>query len=1165
MTVETRPKEVIGIAGGGALGALVRAHDWAATPLGPIGSWPGSLRTAVGILLLSPVPMVLLWGEDGVMIYNDAYAVLAAGRHPALLGSRVREGWPEVAAFNDHVMRVVLAGGTLAYKDQELVLHRSGRPERVWMNLDYSPVPDEGCRPAGVLAVVVETTARVLAERRLVAEAKRQRRILEQAPRFICILRGPDHVIEFANAAFRALFGAREVLGRSLRAAVPDLAGPGVLERLDQVRATGERRAARAARVRLRPGPEGPARDLRLDLVYAPVTDEEGRVVGVLCEGTDVTERHRAQVALRRRSRQLQQLAEAALGVARAPTLAATLDAITRAARRIIGARQAVTSLTGGEERSRAVSALSPDRRCAARGRDLPAPDGTGIDAMVCEQNRPARMSQAELEAHPRRRGVGAQACAPPPMRGWLAAPLIGRDGRNLGLIQLSDRVDGGEFDATDEAMLVQLAQIASASVERMLAEAALRRSEAALGETVSTLDALLAHAPIGFAFFDPQHRYVRLNAVLAEINGLPVAAHLGRSIEEVLPVNAVTVGPALDEVVATGRSLDTLEVDGETPARPGELRSWLTSFFPVFGPDGAVAYVGVTVIDITERRRAEAAVRDLAESLERRVQERTAALAESERRFRAIFDTTFQLTGLAALDGTILVVNRAALEAAGVALAEVVGVKMWDSPWWRDLPEEAARLREGIARVARGAFVRYESRHRLPIGLRSFDFSMKPVLDEAGRPIFLVAEGRDVTDQRRAEEALRQAQKMEAVGQLTGGLAHDFNNLLTGISGSLELLQSRLAQGRVSETGRYIDAAQGAAKRAAALTHRLLAFSRRQTLDPRPIDVNLLIAGMEELIRRTIGPAVSLSVEPDPAPWTILVDPGQLENALLNLCINARDAMPEGGRIVIATAKRELGPGAGDLPPGAYATLTVTDTGAGMSPEVLARAFDPFFTTKPLGQGTGLGLSMIYGFVRQSGGQVRIDSAQGRGTAVALLFPRHHGPARAPEEVPDRAAPPRARDGETVLVVDDEASVRLLVAEVLQDLGYRALEARDGAAGLAQLRAEGRIDLLVTDVGLPGGMNGRQLADAGRVLRPDLKVLFITGYAETTVVGAGDLQPGMEVLTKPFVLEELARRIRGMIAGAPGAGPGAPAALSPPAAPGSGTCGGAPPRPSRP
>ncbi len=382
-------------------------------------------------------------------------------------------------------------------------------------------------------------------------------------------------------------------------------------------------------------------------------------------------------------------------------------------------------------------------------------------------------------------------------------------------------------------------------------------------------------------------------------------------------------------------------------------------------------------------------------------------------------------------------------------------------------------------------------------------------------------------------EEALRQSQKMEAIGQLTGGIAHDFNNLLAGITGSLELLHARINQGRMSETERYISAAQGAARRAAALTHRLLAFARRQTLDPRPTDANRLIGEMEDLIRRTMGPSISAEFVGAGGLWSTLVDPNQLENVLLNLCINARDAMPDGGKLSIETANRwldERGARERDIPAGQYVSLCVSDTGTGMSADIVARAFDPFFTTKPAGTGTGLGLSMTYGFARQSGGQARIYSELGKGTMVCLYLPRHLGVAEDVAVVEKSPNLPRSEHAEIVLVVDDEPTVRMLVTDTLEELGYTWLEASDGASGLQILQSGVRIDLLVTDVGLPGGINGRQVADAARTQRKDLKVLFITGYAENAVLSHGHLEHGMHVLTKPFSMEALTARIRDLL-----------------------------------
>ena len=388
-------------------------------------------------------------------------------------------------------------------------------------------------------------------------------------------------------------------------------------------------------------------------------------------------------------------------------------------------------------------------------------------------------------------------------------------------------------------------------------------------------------------------------------------------------------------------------------------------------------------------------------------------------------------------------------------------------------------------------------------------------------------------TELMQAEEKLRQSQKMEAVGQLTGGLAHDFNNLLAGISGALELLGSRIAQGRLMDVDRYLVTAQGAAKRAAALTHRLLAFSRRQTLDPRPINVNALIESMAELIQRTVGPSIAVKTVPAVNLWPAMVDPSQLENALLNLCINSRDAMYLGGEITIETDNHRVtaqDARAFDIPEGEYLTLCVTDTGTGMPPEVVAKAFDPFFTTKPIGQGTGLGLSMIYGFAKQSGGQVRITSEVGKGTKMCIYLPRHIGAMVTHEDSAIKSAEQTIAADETILVVDDEPTVRMLVTEVLTDLGYTLVEAADSVGGLKVLRSDVSIDLLITDVGLPGGMNGRQMADAAREFRPSLKTLFITGYAESSAIGDRQLESGMQVLTKPFAIDSLIARVREML-----------------------------------
>jgi signal transduction histidine kinase/CheY-like chemotaxis protein len=424
------------------------------------------------------------------------------------------------------------------------------------------------------------------------------------------------------------------------------------------------------------------------------------------------------------------------------------------------------------------------------------------------------------------------------------------------------------------------------------------------------------------------------------------------------------------------------------------------------------------------------------------------------------------------------------------------------------------------------------EGQERLRLALEAMVAERTRELVEANDKLRTEAEERE-----RIEEELRQAHKMEAVGQLTGGLAHDFNNLLAGISGSLEMIRMRTAQGRMTELGRYIAAALSSVGRAAALTHRLLAFSRRQTLDPKAIGVDGLVGSMEDLFRRTVGPSILIETKLASGLWPVLCDPNQLENALLNLVINACDAMPDGGHLVIETANAALdeehaassdGP-LGNVPAGEYVALSVTDTGTGMSPTIMTRVFDPFFTTKPLGQGTGLGLSMIYGFVQQSGGHIDLRSEVGQGTTVTIYLPRHLGAVDGAAEVDTVVGLP-LKGSAVVLVVEDELPIRMVIADVLSDLGYTVLEASDGRSGLKILEAGTLIDLLITDVGLPGGTNGRQLADAARQRRPDLKVLFITGYAESAAVRNGLMEQGIQVMTKPFALEALAAKIQGIL-----------------------------------
>ena len=615
--------------------------------------------------------------------------------------------------------------------------------------------------------------------------------------------------------------------------------------------------------------------------------------------------------------------------------------------------------------------------------------------------------------------------------------------------------------------------------------------------------------------------------------SGLLEPDALGCRFAEVFPI------PAALPMLATARAGESLVREYVAFTRPTGEAAWCNLMLsPVRDEDGAVGGVLVLCNDITERVRQERAHR------------------ADELRYQALFESMDEgFCVIEFFDGPngpdsdyIHIMANAAYE-RHAGIPNVVGQTLRAM-----VPDEAdawvarygAVLRTGEPirfeqeLVATGRHLELSSFRIEPPELKQVavlfqDVTARKRAEAELRGLNETLESRiaqALTERERTEEALRQAQKMEAVGQLTGGLAHDFNNLLAGISGAFEMIASRLAQGRAADVDRYLAAGQGAARRAAALTHRLLAFSRRQTLAPRPVVINRLMADFVELVRRTVGPSIHVEVIASAGLWPTLVDANQLENALLNLCINARDAMPDGGRITLETRNRWLDERVArehGLDPGQYVSVSVSDTGTGIDKATLERVFDPFFTTKPLGQGTGLGLSMVYGFARQSNGHVRINSELGHGTIVCLYLPRHLGEEEVEDE-PPAAAASQAHPDQTVLVVDDEPTVRMLVVDALAELGYACLEAPDGAAGLRLLQSGRRIDLLITDVGLPGGLNGRQVADGARAVLPDLKVLFITGYAENAVLNHGHIEQGMEVLTKPFAIGDLAGRVDRML-----------------------------------
>ncbi len=779
--------------------ALIRDFDWGNTALGPIEQWSAPLRTVVGMLCRAPNPMALLWGADGIMIYNDAYAVIAGKRHPAMLGSKVREAWPEAADFNDHIMTEGLAGRSLSYRDLAMDIARNGEREQAWFNLDYAPVwGDDDC-PAGVIAFVTETTGRIQ-DNAALRQSEEQFRVFAQAM--------PNHV--WAARADGFIYWLNDQ-SYSYTGAAPDT------------------------------------------------------VTGINAWG----------------------------------------------------------------------NVVHPD--------DLPV----------------------------------ATAC-------WRTALATG---------------------------------------------------------TVYETEFRIRRADGNYGWF------------------------------------LVRAEPVRDE--------------------SGKVISW----------------VG-TNTDIDALRETENALRIANDTLEAQVNARTAELQAKEARLRTVFETSFGFQGLLDPDGRLLDANATSLTAIDSALDDIAGLSFWETPWFAGTPGMDETIRDAVALVARGGVVRQELLINLPVGgWRWFDFVLRPIFSTQGDVIAIVPEALETTERRAAEEALRQSQKLEAMGQLTGGVAHDFNNLLTPIIGTLDLLSRREIGGEREQ--RLIGGGLQSAERAKMLVQRLLAFARRQPLQPQPVDVAALIASMSDLIASTSGPRIHIDM--DIAAWlpAATAEVNQLEMALLNLAVNARDAMPEGGTLTIAAATADIIDGAvPGLAAGRYVKITVSDTGTGMDEHTRRHAIEPFFSTKGIGKGTGLGLSMVHGLASQLGGALNISSKLGLGTSIELLLP-----ATAASVVPiDQPTDPAdaAIGAGTVLLVDDEDPVRQTTAEMLIELGYHVIEAHSGEAAI-ELIDQHAIDMIVTDH-LMGGMTGTALIEHVRQTAPNLPVLVISGYADAAGIAAD-----VPRLTKPFRSAELA------------------------------------------
>jgi PAS domain S-box-containing protein len=847
---------------GGEMGRRISEHDWGATALGPINSWSGSLRAIVGFLVHSPIPIVMLWGQEGIMIYNDAYSIFAGDNHPRILGCKVREGWPEVADFNDNVMKVGLQGGTLVYKDHLLRLNRTGEFEDVWMNLDYSPTYDDEGKPAGVLAIVVETTALV--------ESAKALRESEARLRFLDTL----------GKRTAASADADEILAITTRA-------------------VGE----------------------QMGVSICSYADMDGDQEGFTIRG----------------------------------------DWWREGSASVVGRYKLSDFGTPAAERLRAGRPLVINDRSELSSDAVAIYQQLGIEATIC-------------------------------------VPLV-KDQRLTALMAIHDR-HPRNWSVNDLSMIREVTDRSWAHIERVALEAE-----------------------------------VRSNA---------------------------------------------------------------------------------------ER------LRELNETLEKRVNERSAALERSQTQFRLLVQgVTDYAIFMLDTEGHVSSWNAGAERIKGYAPHEIIGRHF--SSFYTEEDLAAGEPSRALATARRdGTFVAEGWRQRKDGTCFRASVVIDAIHDDEGELIGFAKITRDVTAREEAQhelevarEALFQSQKMEALGQLTGGISHDFNNLLAAIISGLELLRKRVSDD--PQITLLIDTSIKAAERGTALTQRMLAFARRQELKAEPVRIPSLVADMTELLQRALGPNFVLETRLSGDLPSVSADLNQLEMALLNLVVNARDAMPGGGIIKIDARERHVRPGEiSAMPAGSYVCLTVTDNGSGMDATTLARATEPFFTTKGTGKGTGLGLSMVHGYLHQLGGAFQIESELGSGTTAYAWLPVAGVEARQTTSLVDgdeeeEPVPSRRK----ILVIDDDGLILMNTVALLEDLGHVALDATSGREALALFEQHYDIDLLITDQIMPG-MSGCEVVALILEQRPELPVILATGYGEIPP----ELEPKIIRLNKPFTQAALTRAI---------------------------------------
>jgi PAS domain S-box-containing protein len=1096
---------------------------------------PHQLARAEAEAAQQALDALLAYIPEGISISSgpDVHVDRISARGMALLGRNVDELTGQSALRQNDVWEVYRPGSDVPLPPGERPLARATRTGDVTLSealivrradgallnllCNSGPIRDATGAVTGAVMAWRDVSELHRAQSLIRDSEERMRAVLLQIPAAIFIVEAPDGRVTFKSRLLDDVLGSPDSDLERARTALRGWAvhkdgSPYALDEYPSRRALLYGETVHAEPMAYW---RGDGRLIDLELYAGPVHNASGEIVAAVAVAMDVTERRLAEA----RQAFLLELQD------RLRAITDPREILTAAATHL--GRHLGAARIGYSE-------IQPDDETLliTNGYVDGAPPVNGLFPLtmfgahhVAQMRQGQTIVYDDVQADERgARGFGLALGA----RAHVSVPLV-RDGRYTGSLYVT-HCKPYTWSPAEVAMIEEVAARIWDAAERSRAEARLRESE-------ERLRLVLESTGLGSWEYDPITKRTIRSARHDAIFGYAEPAtdwSFERFKEHVHEADRALVEEGFRAAVEHSGNWD---VECRVIRADGSRRWVQVRATPHRGIDGQVVRLLGTVADITDRKQAEEAA------------------IETAAKFESFAQTMPSMVWTSLPDGRIDWFNARVPEYSGIAEDE-----MKPDGWSPVHPDDvAASVALWQDALSSGQPYTTEYRIRRHDGMYRWHITRAvPIRGADGAITHWIGTSADIEDQKNSERALaelnatleqqvrertaellaaeatlRQSQKMEAVGQLTGGLAHDFNNLLTGITGSLELLANRVRQGKVTGLERYLNMAQEAARRAAALTHRLLAFSRRQTLDPTPTDINKLVQGMDELIRRTVGPAVTVRVAGAAGLWPVLADANQLENALLNLCLNARDAMPDGGALTIETGNRVLEDSEAkslELQAGDYVSLSVSDTGGGMTADIIARAFDPFFTTKPIGEGTGLGLSMVYGFVRQSGGQARIYSEPGHGAKVCLYLPRYAGDDPVYEQSAGAQKALRG-DGETVLVVDDEPTVRMLATEVLEELGYHVLEAENGAAGLKILESRHRVDLLVTDVGLPGGMNGRQLADAALITRPNLKILFITGYAENAVISKGQLKPGMHILTKPFSFETLGQRIKELVA----------------------------------